>query len=130
MTFTYSTANLTTPLAQVRLRIGDTDSNLQLLQDEEINVALATHANAVLPTAIACVRLILARIARDVDTSHAGVSAQRDQKTQHYRDLLKMLTDESAEDLTTTPEIHYTGSVLGDLGFEPLAARLGRDRYS
>ena len=43
---------------------------------------------------------------------------------------LKMLTDESAEDLTTTPEIHYTGSVLGDLDFEPLAARLGRDRYS
>lgn len=130
MTFTYSIANLTTPLAQVRLRIGDTDSNLQLLQDEEISVALATHANAVLPAAIACVRLILARLARDVDTSHAGVSAQRDQKTQHYRDLLQMLLDESADDLSTTPEIHYTGAVPTDLGYEPLAARLGRDRYT
>ena len=130
MTFTYSIASLSTPLAQVRLRIGDTDSNVPLLEDEEINVALGTHANAVLPAAIACVRLILARLARDVDTSHAGVSAQRDQKTQHYRDILQMLLDESADDLSTTPEIHYTGAVSGDEGFVPLAARLGKDRYT
>lgn len=130
MTFTYAISNLTTPLAQVRLRIGDTDSNLPLLEDEEINVALATHANVVLPAAIACVRLILARIARDVDTSHAGISASRDQKTQHFRDLLQMLQDESADDLSTTPEIHYTGAVSGDADYVPLVAKLGRDRYT
>lgn len=125
MAFTYASSDLSTALALVRLRIGDTDSDRPLLDDAEIQAMLGAHAQAVIPAACACIRLILARIARDVDTSHAGVNAQRDQKTQHYRDLLESLEAENVRGA----EIHYTGATPGDESYQPSAFGLGRDRY-
>jgi hypothetical protein len=125
MAFTYASSDLTTALALVRLRIGDTDSDRPLLDDAEIQAMLSAHAQAVIPAACACIRLILARIARDVDTSHAGVNAQRDQKTQHYRDLLEALEAENVRGA----EIHYTGAMPGNLDYEAPTFKLGRDRY-
>lgn len=129
MTFTYDSSDLSTALAQVRVRIGDTDSDRTLLSDQEIQAMLTVHAQAILPTACTCIRLILAKIARDVDTSHAGVNANRDQKTQHYQDLLESLEADLDSENIRTAEIHYTGAVPGDLGYQAPMARLGRDRY-
>jgi hypothetical protein len=92
MAFTY---NLTTTRGQVRLRIGDTNSSDPLLTDAEIDYSI-TQRTGVLQSAIECVRVILAKIARDIDRSGAQVQSSRSQKTQHYRDLLKDLQAEAA----------------------------------
>jgi hypothetical protein len=127
--WTYDSTALGTALAQVRSRIGDTDSDRPLLTDEEIAVMLTAHGQAVLAAACSCIQLILAKIARDVDTSHAGVSANRDQKTQHYKDLLESLQADLDGENVRQAEIHYTGAVPGDLDYEAPKFRLGRDRY-
>lgn len=93
MTFTFSSTDLSTDLAKVRVRIGDTKSAAMLLTDEEINAAL-TASSTVLAATVACVKLILAAIARDVDANAGGISTSRSQKTTHYRDLLRDLEAE------------------------------------
>lgn len=99
MTFTYSLSDLssadetTQRRALVRLRIGDTDSDDQLLADEEIAPFLDISTNNAV-VALKLVRVILARIARDVDASGAGMNASRTMKTQHYRDLIGELEAE------------------------------------
>lgn len=99
MTFTYALADLsstdttTQTRTLVRLRIGDTDSNDPLLADEEIE-ALMVDTTSVPALALKGARLILARIARDIDTSGAGMNTSRSQKTQHYRDLVSELEAE------------------------------------
>ena len=70
--------------------IGDTDTNDQLLSDETIDAILTRFVSEV-ATAAECVRRILAKLARDIDTSGAGNNSSRSQKTQHYRDLLAEL---------------------------------------
>ena len=92
MTFTWDpTALATSALQQVRLTIGDRDSDKPLLTDEEIEFRLDQHSDYVLTSAIDCVTDILAKLARDVDVSHVGMNASRSQKTTHYQDLLKKL---------------------------------------
>ena len=92
MTFTWDPTTLaTSELQQVRLTIGDKDSNKPLLTDEEIEFRLDQHGDIVLPTAVDCVGDILAKLARDVDRNNVGMSATRSQQVQHYQDLLKEL---------------------------------------
>ena len=96
MTFTWDDTDLSTALSQVRLTIGDTDTNRPLLTDEEITYRLGLHSNGILVTSIDCVKDILAKIARDIDRSGEKVSGTRSQKTQHYKDLLKQLMQDNA----------------------------------
>lgn len=107
MTFTYSSTDLSTALAKVRLRIGDTDANRPELTDEEVQVYLDRHSDDDLLAAIDCIKLILARYARKPDRSAGGLSGSRSQITQHYRDLLKDLEADIAD--TTTP---FLGGVI------------------
>ena len=94
MTWTYSSTSLSTDLAKVRLKIGDTNTNNQLLSDEEIQVSLDEYSDTKLAS-IGCIRAILAKLARDIDRSNLGMSAQRSQQIQHYKDLLAELSSES-----------------------------------
>jgi ABC-type sulfate transport system substrate-binding protein len=89
MTWTYDNTDLSTDLAKVRLDIGDTNTNDQLLTDEEINIYLASYdlAGATLRSAQAA----YAKIWRDVDRSNLGMSASRSQKAQQLRDLISDL---------------------------------------
>lgn len=87
MTFTYDSTDISTDLAQVRLRIGDTNSADPLLTDEEITAYLTLDSDIV-GAAILCVKAIIAKLARDVDRGNLGMSATRSQKVQHYKDLL------------------------------------------
>ena len=96
MTFTYSLDDLTTPLAQVRRKIGDTNENDQLLQDEEIEQVIAERPGSILDQSVECVRNILAKISRDVDRSNLGMSATRSQQYEHYVTLLEQLEAERA----------------------------------
>jgi hypothetical protein len=93
--FTYNILNLSTPLARVRLRLGDTNPLDFILHDEEIN-AILSDTNDVTVTAFQCCELILARFARDIDASGGPISTQRSQKFQHYKDLLERLARELA----------------------------------
>ena len=78
----------------VRLKIGDTDTDDQLLSNETLDALLAIRADVILCSIDAC-RAILAKLARDIDRSAAGMSGSRAQKTQHYKDVLANLIKES-----------------------------------
>jgi len=93
MTWTFSDS-IASDKDKVRLKIGDTDTDDQLLSDETIDALLAIRADVVLCAIDAC-RAILAKLARDIDRSAAGMSGSRSQKTQHYKDVLSSLIKES-----------------------------------
>ena len=86
--------SLTTDRDKVRLKIGDTDTDDQLLSNETIDALLAIRDDVTL-CAIDCVRAILAKLARDIDRSAVGMSGQRSQKITHYEGVLRNLVKES-----------------------------------
>lgn len=88
MAFTYSLTDLATPLAQIRRKIGDTNSADPILSDEEIEQVIAERPGSVSDQAVECIRNAIAKWSRDVDRSNLGMSATRSQKVQHLRDLL------------------------------------------
>ena len=94
MTWTFSDS-LTTDRDKVRLKIGDTDTQDQLLSDETLDALLAVRNDVVLCAIDAC-RAILSKLARDIDRSAAGMSGSRSQKTTHYKDVLATLVKESS----------------------------------
>lgn len=93
MTWSYSAA-LSTDRDKTRLKIGDTNTNDQLLTNEAIDLALSDTDDVVL-AAITCVKWILAKLARDIDRSTQGPTSSRSQKTTHYRELLADLEAEA-----------------------------------
>jgi hypothetical protein len=98
MTWTYSSAPGTSgsgPLRDgVRLLIGDTDTNDQQIQDEEIAFALSQGGSDLHKSAAIACRMIAARYARLVDTTvdETGIRARYDQRQKAYHDLAEKLT--------------------------------------
>ena len=94
MTFTYNIAQLDTPLAKVRLEVGDTDTDDQLFQDEEIQVKLAERADNVLLTAADLCDILAARFARDYDFAAPGDREfKRSQRSEMYAKRAESLRD-------------------------------------
>ena len=93
MAWTYSDS-LTTDRDKVRLKIGDTDTDDQLLSNETIDALLDIRADVIL-CAIDCVRAILAKLARDIDRSAAGMTGSRSQRIANYEIVLRNLIKES-----------------------------------
>ena len=86
MAFTY---DLSTRPGKVRLMIGDTDSTMELLSDEEIQVALDdTESNG--EAAAICCTFIAGSFARKVSHSIDDVKIEAQQKYDHYKDLAAM----------------------------------------
>jgi hypothetical protein len=84
MTWTYSLGQLNTAqLPQVRFLIGDTLPSDQLLQDEEINYALAARGN-VYGAAADCCRSIASTFSRQADMSAGDLRISRSQKAKAY----------------------------------------------
>lgn len=111
MTFTYSNTDLSTTLSQVRLAIGDTDSDDPLLTDEEINHYLGLEADVYL-AAVQCIEAILAKLApKQVDRSNIGLQSSRSQKYNHYLELHKKLT---ARGTLRTAAPFVGGSTIAD----------------
>jgi len=94
MAWTYSDT-LATARDQLRLRIGDTDTNDPLLSDETLDALLTAKSNDVALTAVDSVRAIIAKLGREFDRSAVGVGGSRSQKVQHFHDLLSQLTKEA-----------------------------------
>jgi hypothetical protein len=77
MAWSYNSSDLNTTAASgrlnsVRLLIGDTDTNDQLTQDEEIFFALAQNGNNVYYAAAWACRIVSAKFSRLVDTQLDG----------------------------------------------------------
>lgn len=86
MTWTYSSTALSTDLAKVRLQIGDTDTNDQLMTDEEINRYLDVETNLTLAAAKCC-EALEAKYARQFSFGADGANYNLDQKMKHFGDL-------------------------------------------
>lgn len=94
MSWSYSDS-LSTDRDRLRFKIGDVDTNDQLLSNETLDALLATRADPTLAS-IDAVEGILAKFAREIDRGSLGLGGSRSQKTQFYRDLLKELRAEAA----------------------------------
>jgi len=94
MTWTYdSTSTAVTPLARVRLTIGDTVSGDPLLTDEEIARLISQQGSWQKASAEAC-RSIAAKFAREPDTKVGKTAFSHSQKAKMYLDMAKKLEAE------------------------------------
>jgi hypothetical protein len=93
MAWSYSAADLNTTttsgrLNSVRLLVGDTDTTDQLVQNEEINFALAQANDNIYYAAAWVCRAIAAKFSRMVDTTLDGaLSAKYSSKAKQYQQL-------------------------------------------
>ena len=94
MTWTYSSSDISTDLAKVRLRLGDTNTNKQQFTDEEIDYFLDVGGSVIRAAILLC-KAAIAKYARDVDHSNQGISTSRSALVQHYKDLIEELEAES-----------------------------------
>lgn len=95
---------------KLRFRIGDTNTNDQLLSNELLDALLTTRDSPTL-AAVNAVEGILAKFGRDIDRNALGLGGQRSQQTQFYRELLKELRAEAARGNTSA--FYGGGSVSG-----------------
>jgi hypothetical protein len=92
MTLTYDAAE-SSDRDRVRGKIGDTDANRELLDDDTVDAVLELYPS-VTSAAIECCRRIIAKLARDVDRGAIGTNASRSQAISNYKDLISMLQSE------------------------------------
>lgn len=87
MTWTYSGNPKESLKDYVRFLCGDTDEDMPLLQDEEIQFLLERH-KSVTQAAIAACKAIIAKLSREVDYAIGPERVAARQRVEHYRALL------------------------------------------
>lgn len=107
MTFTYSSTDLSTTLARVRLLIGDTDSADQQLTDEEIDYFTDTHSSPFFAAAAACDALA-ASYSRRPTKSVGPLSISYGELTEKYTNLAARLRYQGTASGASLP---YTGGI-------------------
>ena len=107
MTWSYDDS-LPTDRDKVRFRIGDTDSEEELLSNETLDALLVIRDDVVLAS-IDAVQAILAKFAREIDRQALGLGGPRTQKTTHYENLLKVLRAEAEKGSTG---VFYGGATI------------------
>ena len=95
MSWTYSQSQLDEPRNQVRLKLGDTDSSDQQLQDEEIDQFLA-ETDSVEGATLAAARALAARYSRSVDKWVGDLKILGSQRSRHYLALVKALSGKAS----------------------------------
>lgn len=134
MTWTY---DITTELGKVRLRIGDTNEDDPLLSNEEIQVYI-DDTDSDLMAAIRCVKAIMAKLARDVDVSAAGLNTRKTSRFQQYKELLADLqTGDSGGSGALVAATPFTGGISktrqdtadSDSDFRPASFGVGMHDY-
>lgn len=109
MTWSYSGDPSTTDKDAVRFTIGDTDTNDQQIQDEEIDYLLVTFLTVV-SASIAAAEALCAKFSRLVDEVTGDLSRKCSKKAEAYKALAKQLKDR-ADDLTFNNPIAFAGGV-------------------
>lgn len=88
MSWTYDVTQLqNTPLFQVRFRIGDTDQQEALLQDEEIMYILSTVNNDITSACIQCCQIIIANMSKNPDFTVGPYTESNKNRIQIVKDL-------------------------------------------
>lgn len=96
MAWNYNPAQLAaSELYQVRFLIGDTDTNDQQLQDEEITFLL-TQCGSVNGAAVACCENLSAKYANLTDHSLGPYSVKASQKSKQFMDLAKRISKQAS----------------------------------
>lgn len=132
MSFSFAIA-LTTARDRVRVRIGDTDSNDVLLDNETIDYILTAQGNNETRAAYESCKLALAKLHARTDRTAVGMTTARSQRFEQMETILKMLEHDltmtsggiGVFGLTTTD----VGDVEDDDNFILPFAHTGRDRY-
>ena len=75
-----------TPLAQVRLNIGDTD--MDLMTDQTINALLVNNDNDIRKTTIACLKAIIAELAKQTRQEVGEIKLWAQDQFKQYQALL------------------------------------------
>ena len=89
MTWTYIDT-LATNRDRIRFLIGDTDTNNQLLSDDEIVWVVTQEENVYGAAATAC-RAIAGKLAREISRSSEGFSKSLSDQYRHYTELAETL---------------------------------------
>lgn len=96
MTFTYSSTDLSTVLAQVRLEMGDTDSAAPLFTDEELQRWITARASNVLLAAADACDALARKFARRFDFQSDNQRFSRSQMSKQYAALAQSLRDRAS----------------------------------
>jgi hypothetical protein len=92
MTWTYAPElRLTVPLYEVRYLVGDTDTNFQLLSDEDLEYHLTKSSNNVHKAAWQAAEELVTIYAKRADISVGPIRILNDQRFQHFKDLADRL---------------------------------------
>ena len=139
MAFSYDETNLGTDTAAgrlnaVRLLVGDTDTNDQQVQNEEITFALAQNGDNIYLSASWVARSIAAKYARLVDTDLDGqLSESYSQLQKHYKGLSDTLEYQGK---TTSGGIGFVAGGLSkatmkgiELDTDRAGSRIKRDQF-
>ena len=91
MTWTYDPATMATNARdQIRFELGDTDTDDQLLQDEEIDYAYAAQSSDLWGTVARCARAISFKLARQAKSITSGpLQVSLIDRARQYADLAK-----------------------------------------
>ena len=125
--------SLTTSRDKVRLKIGDTDTNDQILSNETIDALLTEHSDDVMLATISCVRAIIAKYARNLNRSAVGMSADLTVFVAHYQELLSDLIKQNRGNSGGRYKSAFSDSrketIESDDDFVRPFASIGRDDY-
>jgi len=104
MTWTYGGNPATSTIDAIRLEIGDTIEEEQLLQDEELEYFYEEEGSILGAAARAC-EAIAAKFSREADLKVGELSLSASQKAKHYQEKAKVLRERAQK----------KGSTLGKL---------------
>lgn len=103
MAWNYTPANIgSSGLSFVRWRIGDTSSGEQLLEDAEIEGALAVYGDK-FSAAAASAEAVASVFSRRADTTMGKLSIAHSQKAEAYRELAKEIRRDAKTQLAVGP---------------------------
>lgn len=94
MTYSFD-INLGTTRDRIRARLGDTDENHVLLDDQTYDALLTLRSDDFISAAIDSCRAIQGKMHRDIDRSNVGVTANRSQRFNQIETVLRDLIRES-----------------------------------
>ena len=133
MTWSYSGDPASSDRDAIRFYIGDTDTTLQLLQDEDIDFLLLKWMpvyNSDLLTAAAAAEIVANHFAREVSVSADGVSVGSNELQQKYNDLAMNLRDMYKIEQIGTPILPGIWDLSWDDSIKPLRFGVGfTDNY-
>lgn len=91
MTWTYSGDPSDSPRDEVRFLVGDTNTNKQLVSDEEIAFALASTSDSTYGAAALCARAIAGKFSREVNGRFESIWSDDGSKSKQFFDLARRL---------------------------------------